>query len=391
MPRPRSAGRRAIVALGLLVEVIHFCARLDPGSVTMKIALDPTPFHHDYELLRIPATGGRSGLRVPATHPAPRLHPVLQPSPRRRRSGGFRPSAADGVRGRLGAAGAALVGSRRGTPARAAVPLLEARHQITRGLGVNVINTEFSGDPNAPRSPNGASSGPWRNSCRSSSVRHRRPDRPAPDDFVEDGLEAVRIIRGVNSPNIGMVCVACHTFHMGANTGTDMLDIMRAAGTNCALHVADTMGPPPQPRPALHHQPAGQPVRVHQHLKIGDGDVDWDQFFSGLAEIGFYDRPDTVMIPSVVFAEDETPTKSPNYHHHVRLRQEIWKAEMTNTIQPLAQQHCLPRGFRVSRHRVTNPATGLGHRPGRPGLGRGRPHRDRRGGRSVPGPGGTPR
>ena len=46
-------------------------------------------------------------------------------------------------------------------------------------------------------------------------------------------------------------------------------------------------------------------MRVHQHLKIGDGDVAWDEFFGGLAEIGFYDRPDTVMVSSV-FAEDET-------------------------------------------------------------------------------------
>jgi myo-inositol catabolism protein IolH len=48
----------------------------------------------------------------------------------------------------------------------------------------------------------------------------------------------------------------------------------------------------------------GNAVRVHQHLKIGDGDIDWDEFFAGLAGIGFYDRDDTVMVSSV-FAEDE--------------------------------------------------------------------------------------
>jgi myo-inositol catabolism protein IolH len=85
-----------------------------------------------------------------------------------------------------------------------------------------------------------------------------------------------------------------------------MTEIMRAAGDKLRLvHVADTMD---------HHRshglryitnPPGNPVRVHQHLKIGDGDIDWDEFFGGLGEIGFYDRPDTVMVSSV-FAEDET-------------------------------------------------------------------------------------
>lgn len=122
-------------------------------------------------------------------------------------------------------------------------------------------------------------------------------------------MEALRIIRGVNSPNIGMVFVACHAFHMGGS----MAEIMAAAGDKLRLvHVADTMD---------HHRshglryitnPPGNAVRVHQHLKIGDGDVDWDEFFAGLGRIGFYDREDTVMVSSV-FAEDETAHEVSRY------------------------------------------------------------------------------
>jgi myo-inositol catabolism protein IolH len=46
-------------------------------------------------------------------------------------------------------------------------------------------------------------------------------------------------------------------------------------------------------------------VRVHQHLKIGDGDVNWQEFFAGLKEIGFLDDPNSVMCSSV-FAENES-------------------------------------------------------------------------------------
>jgi myo-inositol catabolism protein IolH len=53
-------------------------------------------------------------------------------------------------------------------------------------------------------------------------------------------------------------------------------------------------------------------VRVHQHLKIGDGDVNWDEFFGGLKVIGFLDKDNTVMVSSV-FAEDENAEEVSRY------------------------------------------------------------------------------
>ena len=40
------------------------------------------------------------------------------------------------------------------------------------------------------------------------------------------------------------------------------------------------------------------PTPFHHMTEIGDGDVNWDEFFGGLAEIGFYEQPDTVMVSS---------------------------------------------------------------------------------------------
>jgi myo-inositol catabolism protein IolH len=51
---------------------------------------------------------------------------------------------------------------------------------------------------------------------------------------------------------------------------------------------------------------------VHQHLKIGDGDVNWEEFFGGLQEIGFLDRDNTVMVSSV-FAEDDNAADVSRY------------------------------------------------------------------------------
>ena len=254
--------------------------------------------------------------------------------------------------------------------------------QITVDLGVNVINTEFSGRPERAEESERAF---FRSMEELVPIFERegidvRID-PHPDDFVEDGMEALRIIRGVNSPNIGMVFVACHIYHMGGNMG----EIIRAAGNKLRLvHVADTMD---------HHRshglryitnPPGNPARVHQHLKIGDGDVDWDEFFGALAEIDFYQRPDTVMVSSV-FAEDENAHEVSRYQLNTMTDyvSKYGRVTMSNTISHWIDNKAFP-GSSGATAPVTNPATG--EVTGQVALGqrRGRPRGDRRGGGGVP-------
>ena len=112
----------------------------------------------------------------------------------------FRKACADAGRDRVGAAGAALVGPDEDAR-EAAVRNWKRVIQITVDLGVNVINTEFSGRPERPEESERAF---FRSMEELVPIFERegidvRID-PHPDDFVEDGLEALRIIAASTRP-----------------------------------------------------------------------------------------------------------------------------------------------------------------------------------------------
>ncbi len=103
-----------------------------------------------------------------------------------------------------------------------------------------------------------------------------------PDDFVEQNNLAVDMIRSINSPWIRYLYCAPHTFYLGDDIG----EMLRYAAPVLAhVHVADSFNHKRGWRYILN--PPGTPARIHQHLDIGMGEVDWDTFFKTLAEIGF--------------------------------------------------------------------------------------------------------
>src|SRR5207247_5686712 len=56
--------------------------------------------------------------------------------------------------------------------------------------------------------------------------------------------------------------------------------------------------------------PPGSTARIHQHLDIGQGEVDFDTFFATLGGLGFGDRDDTIMTSCVFAWEDRARDSS---------------------------------------------------------------------------------
>jgi myo-inositol catabolism protein IolH len=139
---------------------------------------------------------------------------------------------------------------------------------------------------------------------------------PHPDDFVEDGRAAVDLIRGIDNDLVSFLYCAPHTFHQGG----DIAGIMRHAGPLLThLHLADSFDHRASSGLRYILNPPGTPARVHQHLDIGQGEVDWDLFFSTLAELRF-DGIATVC----VFAWEERARES-SVHNLEQIRQYVAK------------------------------------------------------------------
>jgi myo-inositol catabolism protein IolH len=103
-----------------------------------------------------------------------------------------------------------------------------------------------------------------------------------PDDFIEDNDLAVDIVQAIGSPYVKYLYCGPHTFHLGE----DIAHMIRYAAPVLAhVHVADTFNHKAGWRYVVN--PAGSTARVHQHLNIGEGEVDWETFFKTLAEVGF--------------------------------------------------------------------------------------------------------
>jgi myo-inositol catabolism protein IolH len=128
---------------------------------------------------------------------------------------------------------------------------------------------------------------------------------PHPEDFVETLQPAVDMIRSINSKNVRFLYCAPHTFHFG----DDMAEMIAEAGPVLAhVHVADTFNHKASSGLRYIINPPGSQARVHQHLNIGEGEINWDVFFSSLAKTGF-----DGILTSCVFAWEEKAEESSRF------------------------------------------------------------------------------
>jgi myo-inositol catabolism protein IolH len=131
-----------------------------------------------------------------------------------------------------------------------------------------------------------------------------------PDDFCEVNDPAVDLVRAINKPWVNYLYCAPHTFHLsGDDPGADVGRMLRYAGPKLAhLHIADSFNHKGSSGLRYIMNPPGTSARIHQHLDIGQGEVDWDAFFGTLRDTGF-DGVATVC----VFAWEERAVESSKF------------------------------------------------------------------------------
>lgn len=208
---------------------------------------------------------------------------------------------------------------------KAAVSYWKKAIQVAVELEVDTMNSEFGRGPHPERGSCYACcvSGSTTESCEAAwwrSMEELVPIfereginlhiEPHPEDFVETLHPAVDMIRVINSKHVKFLYCSPHTFYFGGDIAAMIRD---SAPVLAHVHVADTFNHKASSGLRYIVNPPGSSARVHQHLDIGQGEVDWDAFFGTLHEVGF----DGIMT-ACVFAWEERAVESSRF-----MRQEM--------------------------------------------------------------------
>lgn len=167
-----------------------------------------------------------------------------------------------------------------------AVANFKALVKIAVNMGIEVINTELSGDPNQQEISNG-------NFFRSmeeilpilEKEGIRLEIQSHPYDFCELNDETVDMVKYFRSDYIKYVYAISHSFFFDNGKG-DVRHQMEYAGEDMT-HVlfSDSMNHTKDCRYILN--PPGVDATIHQHLAMGEGEVNFPEVFSTLRDMDF--------------------------------------------------------------------------------------------------------
>ncbi len=172
---------------------------------------------------------------------------------------------------------------------RHAVANWKALIEVAVRLGVQVINTELSGDPNQPEICNGMF---FRSMEELLPIFEKEGIRceiqSHPYDFCELNDETCDYVKHFRSDHVKYVYSSPHGFFYDKGKG-DVRHMLKYAGDDLS-HVlfADTRNQVLDCRYIVN--PPGVDATVHQHTAMGEGDVDFEGIFETLREMDFANK-----------------------------------------------------------------------------------------------------
>ncbi|KJY48982.1 IolH [Bombilactobacillus mellis] len=171
---------------------------------------------------------------------------------------------------------------------QAAVRNMKRTIEITAELGVDTLNTEFSGDKYDPIT----SEGQWYKSMEELVPVFERNNikleiQAHPNDFIESSVEAAKLIRSLDLDWVSQVWCSAHAFYSDGGVGDVRQQILNSKDVLTHVLIADTFNYAGNFGLRYTINPPGAPVTIHQHLNPGEGEVDFEATYQALNEINF--------------------------------------------------------------------------------------------------------